>query len=623
MAEGVLGEVLGDEDDKAEVEVWRALVGAEAFAAAIAAIASRQDPEVARDTAALLKKQAQLLETQHEHLKQEHEARLHYLRGQAREVDIRRFGLRLRVAFQIFIALAATVIGIGVAVMIHDAITSRSVVIEPFETPRVLAERGLTGTAVASGLLDQLARLQAATRGSMSRRGLSNAWSNEVRLTAPEAGISIGEILRVLKIRFGHDIHIRGDVVQTEAGGLEVTVRGDGLSPRTFTGASDQLGKLTSEASEYVYSQSQPALWAAYLVDSGRYQEAIEFCQASITSSSPSDRPVLLTYWGTAIAKSRGVEPRALALVQRAIALQPAYWFAYGIMTTMKEVIGDEEGAWRLGEDLRKAAGGRPGRPPGLTFGDVDWVSRNLQALLAGYAADAESSSGTGTNTYTTGPQIAFLEAELHDPASAELALQTTRPDAGDPSIAATTHFVRGILAAESGDSARAVSEMEEFLRDYSNPAVAWVDYGSNCWVASAEEAAGHPDRADAILKTGGTFVDCYRFRGDILDGRGDWPGAQNAYAEAVALGPDLPAGYYSWGLALAKHGDLAGAEGKLKDANQRGPHWADPLKVWGDVLVKQGKTREALGKYDEAIKYAPNWAALKGARDGLAKQRS
>jgi len=146
---------------------------------------------------------------------------------------------------------------------------------------------------------------------------------------------------------------------------------------------------------------------------------------------------------------------------------------------------------------------------------------------------------------------------------------------------------------------------------------------GYNCWIAPAEEAAGHPDKADAVLKAGGTFVDCYRFRADILDGRGDWVGAQRAYADALALAPDLPAAYYSWGVALARHGDLAGAMGKLKDANQRGPHWADPLKVWGDVLVKQGNTKEALAKYDEALKYAPNWKQLKDAREAVARQKS
>jgi tetratricopeptide (TPR) repeat protein len=156
----------------------------------------------------------------------------------------------------------------------------------------------------------------------------------------------------------------------------------------------------------------------------------------------------------------------------------------------------------------------------------------------------------------------------------------------------------------------------------FANPAVSSQNPGYQCWIAPAEEAAGHPDRADALLKSAGTFVDCYRFRADILDGRGNWTGAQTAYAEAVALAPDLPAAYYSWGVALARHGDLAGAEARLNDANKRGPHWADPLKAWGDILLKQGNRREALAKYDEALKYAPNWKQLKEAREATAKQK-
>jgi tetratricopeptide (TPR) repeat protein len=622
MAEGMLGGILGDEEKKPEVEAPEALAGAEAFAAAVAAKLAGNDPEVARDTSAFLRDQSELLKVQKRHLEDEHALRVAHLRNQLREENVRRFGLRLRTGVQLFIVLVAIVIGIGFAVMVRDAVTSRSVIIDSFDISPNLATQSLTGRIVAGGLVDRLSQIQAATRTSIQKRDISDAWSNEINIEVPQTGLSIGEIERLLKTRFGHDQHISGDLVKMDKTGLALTVRGSGVMPTTFSDAMGHLDALTNKAAEYVYAQSQPALWAAYLVDSGRDQEAIDFCQTSIGSSSKSDRPVLLTYWAVAIAKTSGAGPQALTLVQRAIALQPDYWYAYEILMGITGVLGDEEGVWRLGEDLRKIAGGRPGRAPDAIYSDVDAVSWNLPTLLAGFTADAEASSGVGTFTYTAGPQIALVEALMHDPVAAELALQMTKPDPSEPTIVPTTHFVQGLLATEAGDPVRAANEMESFLRAYSDPAVSWDDYGYNCWVAPVEEAAGHPDKADAVLKTAGTFQDCYRFRADILDGRGDWKGAQEWYAKSVELAPDLPAGHYSWGVALAKHGDLAGAEAKLKDANQRGPHWADPLKAWGDVLAKQGNTKDALAKYDEALKYAPNWKQLKDAREA-AKQRT
>jgi hypothetical protein len=67
---------------------------------------------------------------------------------------------------------------------------------------------------------------------------------------------------------------------------------------------------------------------------------------------------------------------------------------------------------------------------------------------------------------------------------------------------------------------------------------------------------------------------------------------AQQAYAGAVSLAPDLPAVYYSWGVARARHGDLAGVG-------------------------------EALGKYDQALRHAPSWKQLQEVREALAKRKS
>jgi tetratricopeptide (TPR) repeat protein len=271
---------------------------------------------------------------------------------------------------------------------------------------------------------------------------------------------------------------------------------------------------------------------------------------------------------------------------------------------------------------MRQVAGGRPGRAPEPYYQNWDYLTWNLTPWLESTVADAEANAGAGSGVISAGPNIADIELRLHDPEAADLALRTATQDPDDLPGNALTHHVRGRMAMESGDFATAVVELDAYGLAFANPAVSTQNPGYQCWIAPAEEAAGHPDKADALLKSTGTFVECYRFRADILDGRGNWPGAQKAYAEAVAIAPDLPAAYYSWGVALARHGDLVGAEAKLNDANKRGPHWADPLKAWGDVLLKQGNRKEALAKYDEALKYAPNWKQLKEAREATAKQK-
>ena len=196
MAEGLLGGTPEQEDEGAAVEASEALAGAEAFAAAVAARLSASDPEVARDTSAFLKEQTQLLRVQKEHLNDERALRLAHLRNLLREENVRRFGLRLRVGIQLFLVLVATVIGIGAALMIRDAITSRGVVIEAFSVPPEQAQQGLTGQVVAMQVLDHLAEMQAKTWTARPANSYRNNWSGDLKVEIPTTGISFGELSR-------------------------------------------------------------------------------------------------------------------------------------------------------------------------------------------------------------------------------------------------------------------------------------------------------------------------------------------------------------------------------------------------------------------------------------------
>jgi tetratricopeptide (TPR) repeat protein len=619
MAEsGVVSGVLGTRSDApAEGSTPETPTSIDPTAAALAAEVARDNPELAQEASVYFRKQSHLVEVQTEHLHEQRAVNLQLLK-------LRRFGERLRVGLQLFVILVATVIGIGGAILIRDAVNSRSVVVESFDAPPALVARGVTGKVVADGLLDELRRLQSATRADAGKRDLANAWTGEIKLAVPEAGISLGELSRMLKARFGQDLHIEGELVQTDSGGLALTVRGDGVAARKFTGTAGDLDNLISQAAGYVYSQSEPVLWAYYLTNKGLNDEALAFSKAAYAGANKADRPYLLNTWANALSNVGGSPHQTLELYRAARKLKPDYWVAYNNVMQAYWLLGDEENSWKEGEAMRAIAGGRPGRAPETYYQNSDILTWNLGPWLDETVADADASSGIGSNIGgVAAVNIADIEVRLHDTAAAELSLQTIRPDPADHGTTAMAHFVRGRLAMEEGDTATSVAELEAFQTSYASPEISSQYPGYLCWVAPAEASAGRAEKADLVLSTAGSFVDCYRFRGDILDGRGDWLGAQKAYANAVALAPDLPAGYYSWGVALARHGDLAGAEAKLRDANRRGPHWADPLKAWGDVLVKQGHAREAAAKYDAALKYAPNWKQLKEARDFAAKQKS
>ena len=126
-----------------------------------------------------------------------------------------------------------------------------------FISPPGLAARGIDGVVAASGLLDELTKLQDATRSSTSARGLTGAWTGNIKIDVPETGLSIGEASRLLRERFGHDVYVDGDLIETPGGGLALTVRGRGVPPHTFRGGADELDRITVAAAEYVYGKSQ------------------------------------------------------------------------------------------------------------------------------------------------------------------------------------------------------------------------------------------------------------------------------------------------------------------------------------------------------------------------------
>jgi hypothetical protein len=615
---GIIEGLLGDEE--AGAADGDAAAGLDPIAAALATSAATRGRPLGLSLEAYLDQQRELVKIQTEHL---HEQRMVLLSS----LKIRRATDRLKFGMQLFFALAATVIGLGVLVMLYDAFTSRSVVVDAFKAPPALATRGLTGDVVAVGVLDALQKMQEATHASDRGLNTRGAWASDIKIEVPETGVSIGEINRMLHERFGHDLHIDGELVQTDTGGLALIVRGEGVPAATFTGGSGDLGKLTVQAAEYIYGRSQPRRYAAYLENENRNADAVAFLQRAFPrASSDEERARLANEWGNAYAGLFQPVP-AFGKYRLAMALSKpgskGWWAAWDNLTGSLAAI-DEEAAWREGRALLQAAAAAPKREqPGLrTLINPAQATWDMPLELASYLDNAKLNGGAGASTILVAPQLADTYAWMHDPANAARYIAASDPD--DPTTKAQALLLQGYAALDRGDAASAVAPLAAFYKAWAaDPNLQYVYPNQACFTGLAYGLAGRLIEAEVVFKRVGVQSLCYALHGDVLVHAGDVAGADRIWAEGLKAGPDLPPVPLHRGLFELAQGDLKAAEADVSAAAAKAPHWADPWKAWGDVLAREGRWREALAKYDESLKYAPVWAELHQARDAAARHRS
>jgi len=627
VADGLLGGLLGTEDQDPEIEsAADSLIAAEAFAAAVAADQAKRDATVADATAHFLRAQSLLLQIQARHLEDEHGLRLSQLRGQARDGVLRRLGQRLRIGIQAATALALAVVGVGLAVMLADAFSSRSVVVDVFKAPSALAGRGVTGDVVASGVLDALQKLQAATHSASKTLDSKNAWASDVKIEVPETGVSIGEVERLLHARFSHDLHIDGDLVQTEGGGLALTVRGDGVPAKTFQGAAADLDKLTTQAAEYVYGRSQPYQFQNYLTGVGRFNDTLAFLPGAVArATSDAERAELANGWGNAylgLNQPGAAIPKYRLVLALAPRESPVWWKAWSNLIAAVAAAQGEEAAWREGRAELDAVAAAPKamRPQTRYLYNAAQNTTDLPLVLAAALQDSASNAGAGASLLIEGPTIADAYALLHDPTNAARYMAASDPDDS------ATKAEAPVLAAEDdvdrGDAAAAVAPLEGFWKTWQTDTnIQFTFTDTPCFLGLAYGMAGRLAEAEAVFKRMGPLSRCAAFHGDVLAHAGDLAGAERAWDAGLKLAPDLPLIWLHRGLSELNRGDLRDAQADLAVAHAKAPHFADPLKAWGDLLAGEGRWKDALAKYDEALAYAPTWTALRQARDAAARR--
>jgi len=597
---------------------------AEGATAAPAPGEAARSPEVAQATLKLLRRQAaaadaqrRLLEIQGEHLHEQRDLILGHLRT-------RRWRDKLQLGLLLLSAAVALLVGAGLVLLMAGAVASRSVVVDAFGTPSALAARGLGGQVAAAGVLDRLNDLQTATRALDPGLTARSAWSSDIRIQVPETGVSLGELERLLRDRFGHDLHIGGDLVQKADGGLALTVRGDQIAARTFSGGPDGFDSLAASAAEYIYGQAQPVRYGQFLMDAHRGADALAFLPAAIARApAAAEQAALLETWSEA-ASFAGDNPMAVRKARSAMALAApgsrAWWSSWSQLVNSAP---DEESMWRRAAAFLAARRDalmrhRPGPPPGMV-GAMLSNTRDQVGALDALKADATSNGGAGSIFVAAGPLFADTYGLMHDDGEAQAYIETADP--ADRYAKVEGLLVTAYAALDRGDPGAAVAPLQAFWAMWrADKAVqtAWPDYV--CVLPHALALVGRFSEAASSAGQMPPYSQCAAARGEALALSGDLTGARQVWARSLRTTPSPPWVYMARGNIEAAGGEYQAAKADLAAASARAPRFADPLKAWGDLLARQGRWRQALVKYDDAMKYAPAWTQLHEARRIAAK---
>src|SRR5258706_2575652 len=279
---------------------------------------ARSDPSLREDVAAFLRDQRSLIDIQKHHL----------LKQFSLTLWEKRVGVLLRFATA-FIGLA---VAAGAAWLIWNAAHSNDLVIDAFQAPPELADRGLSGAVLAAKLSDKIAAMQAQTNSQRAPKSYAG-FSEGLKLAIPETGVSLSELDRFLREKLGHDLHIGGEMVMTEKGvALTARVSGDGSA--TVTGAQADMDALQQQLAEQVYRITQPYRYAVWLQAQNRNEDSLVVFKTLAASGPPGERA--WAYNGWAVSGVGAVNERArLVLLRRGLALDPHHFLLANNIATI------------------------------------------------------------------------------------------------------------------------------------------------------------------------------------------------------------------------------------------------------------------------------------------------
>ncbi len=298
------------------------------------------------------------------------------------------------------------------------------------------------------------------------------------------------------------------------------------------------------------------------------------------------------------VCHQKGVSAHAIALISRAVAIQPAHPFAHGNLAMAYLACNRLDDAEAC---LRKALTLKPDWDDGhnrlgtlfQVRGDVDQAEACFRKALELNAANAEALNN-----------LANIRKERGDLATAEELYKralTLRPELAE------AHDNLGALYRRRGELGRAEECYRSALVLRPESAEAHNNLGM------VLQLQGRLDEAEACfhkaLEYENEFAEAFCNLGDVLKELSRLDEAEAYCRSALALKRDYPEALSGLGAVLRARGDLEGAEDCCRRALALDPRYIGAQINLGLILDERGQRAEAEGSYRSALALDPNSA--------------
>lgn len=501
------------------------------------------------------------------------------------------------------------------------AVTGARIVIDPFEVPSALEQKGFTGRMIAHQVMDELIRFRSARnpcRGPLRPMTYTGAWDEPVEVRIPAVGLSLSDAERLMRGWLRTERHFGGSILIPSEGTVAMIARGSGEPGATGIRSHQDIPSirdLSRRAAWVLIRREDPLRLGIHLLSTGHRSEGRAVIGELRDNLNPEQRK--WGFWAHGVLMWQGDDfAQAARDFDAALRLDPKMAdvsYAYGQLAEFAGAPGDALRSFRAA-----AANTRPGpcAPISATRDaietEVAFLTQDgarLPELLGRLAASSsEEARGNAAEwlpdqaavrheNFAVGDKSSFFGSQ--SALAIAVGLRSSAVEAGARAVLRSAHSE--VLKAQRHQGELSVRRLRTYLARGVNPEA-----------AEAFALAGRIAEARAVIAhTDPGCYPCMLARGAVARAAKDYRSSESALLKAIEAAPSIPDGYKDLGDLFLEQSRPRDAISEYRLAAAAGPGWADPLKAWGDALLALGDAKGALEKFEQADKRAPRWGEL------------